>query len=116
MLWLADENVERASIVALRDADYDVRSIRETDPGILDPEVMSIALDRHCVIITEDQGFGGLVFRDSQPTLGVVLLRLYGGTAEARAERLLEMMPLIERRMPGWFVVVEDTTMRWREV
>jgi hypothetical protein len=46
--WLADENVERDTIETLRAAGYEVRAIQETNPGILDPEVMRIAQSENC--------------------------------------------------------------------
>jgi predicted nuclease of predicted toxin-antitoxin system len=114
--WLADENVERDTIETLRAAGYEVRAIQETNPGILDPEVMRIAQSENCVIITEDLGFGELAFKSRSATHGVVLIRLTSGPATWRAKRLLEAMAAIEARMPGWFVVVQDATLRWRKL
>ena len=78
MKFLADENIEREFIEALRDADFDVISVRESFIGSADNEILQIAVDEKAVILTYDTDFGELVFRFSLKSHGVILLRLHG--------------------------------------
>jgi len=43
VIVVADENVQRTVVTILRQKGYDVRSIRETAPGISDDSVLDIA-------------------------------------------------------------------------
>ena len=45
MKFLADENIEREFIEALRSANFDVISIRESFIGSADDEILQIAVD-----------------------------------------------------------------------
>lgn len=45
MKLLADENIEREFIEALRAVNFDVLSIRESYIGIADDEILQIAVD-----------------------------------------------------------------------
>lgn len=45
MRILADENIEREFIEALREADFDVLSVRESYVGLTDDEILQIAVD-----------------------------------------------------------------------
>lgn len=114
MRWLADESVEVSTIEALRIAGYDVEAIREIEPGAPDDRVLDRAHRRGRILITDDLDFGELVIRDRQPVPGIVLLRLSAGSPQWRAQRLLQVMAAIEERMPGSFVVIENTSIRWR--
>jgi predicted nuclease of predicted toxin-antitoxin system len=59
---LADENIPAKAIDALRDAGYDVLSIRERAPGVADQEVLRIAVAQGRVLVTFDRDYGELVF------------------------------------------------------
>jgi hypothetical protein len=47
MKILADENIEREFIEALREADFDVLSIRESHIGSADDEILQIAVEQN---------------------------------------------------------------------
>ncbi len=78
MKLLADENIEREFIEALREADFDVSSVRESYTGFADDEILQAAVDEKALILTHDTDFGELVFRFSLKSNGVILLRLSG--------------------------------------
>ena len=88
MRFLADENISRLLIERMRNDGMEVASIKEERPGVLDPEVLEIARDRQCVLITEDQDFGELVVRRRQSVAGVMLLELDKLSAVAEIERV----------------------------
>ncbi len=73
---LADENIPAGAINALRNAGWDVVSIREIAPGIADAEVLRLAVDQSRLLVTFDRDFGELIFRqDVVPPPSVIYFR-----------------------------------------
>ncbi len=74
---LADENVARATIAALRAAGFDVASIAEACPGIADREVLRLGREQGRWLVTFDRDYGDLIYGQGEPAPpGVVYLRL----------------------------------------
>ena len=63
MKLLADENIEREFIEALRIAKFNVVSVGESYIGSTDEKILQIAENENAVILTYDTDFGELVFR-----------------------------------------------------
>lgn len=78
MRILADENVRASLIRALRDAGFDILSVRESRPSISDEEVLALAVQEQRLLITEDIGFGELVFKYQFKSTSVMLIRFPG--------------------------------------
>lgn len=77
MRLLADENLPRFAIDALRALGHDVLWIAEAFPSVKDDEVLAIAIAEQRVLITLDKDFGELVVRRGlSPSTGVILLRV----------------------------------------
>ncbi len=77
MRFLADEDVPKAIVHALRAAGHDVAWVRETSPGIRDEAVLASALAEKRVLLTFDKDFGELVYRVGRPaSCGVVFFRI----------------------------------------
>ena len=70
----------------LREEGHTVLAIVEMEPSISDEAVLEIANQQGMVLLTGDKDFGELVFRDRQYAFGIVLIRLSGLTAMAKAE------------------------------
>ena len=77
MKFLADENFEPQFVERLRSEGYEVIFLEEYEAGIEDGRMLEIAVRENAVVITNDKDFGELVFRHSQNSKGVILLRLY---------------------------------------
>lgn len=58
MRIVADENCDRMIVVALREAGYDVLSIRESEKGQDDSYIFDLARIENRVILTGDLDFG----------------------------------------------------------
>jgi len=112
--FLADENVERQLVHALRDAGHDVEYIAELAPGSTDEEVLARAGDRSAIVITEDKDFGELVHRRKQANAGVVLLRLRGLTPGKKVAVALQVFADHSADFAGAFSVVTETGVRVR--
>ena len=77
MKLLANENFPQESVVYLKAAGYDILSIGSNYPGILDAEVMEIAINQERLILTFDRDYGELIFHhEYKPRQGVIYLRL----------------------------------------
>lgn len=112
--FVADENVPRLLIAALRSVPFEVISISETRPRIPDPTVLEEAFARGAVLITADNDFGELVFRHQEATAGVVLLRLHGLSPQARANLALAEIVRHQDRLMGAFTVITPGQVRIR--
>lgn len=73
---MADENIEREFVKALRDADLDILSVWERYVGIGDDEILQIAESLKAVILTYDTDFGELVFRYGLKSYGVITFKI----------------------------------------
>lgn len=77
MKLLANENFPYKSVYYLKEKGYDELSIGMDNPGILDSEIMEIAVRENRLIITFDRDYGELIFRyNYKPEQGVIYLRL----------------------------------------
>ena len=72
---LADENIHGFIIRALRDAGFEVISVRELSSGITDEAVIQMALQHQYLLLTEDKDFGEWVFAHHVKELSVLFLR-----------------------------------------
>jgi len=72
---LADENIPRTVIIALREKGYNIASVWELRPGMSDEEVVELAMKESRIIITFDKDFGRIALLKPNIT-GVILLRI----------------------------------------
>ena len=86
MNLLADESVDWSIVERLRADGHAVHSVAEDEPGIADDVVLGTANELGSLLITADADFGELVFRLGRAHAGVVLVRLAGLSADAKAE------------------------------
>jgi predicted nuclease of predicted toxin-antitoxin system len=74
---LADENVPARTIDALRAAEFEVISIRETAPGISDIDVLALAVNQGLVLLTFDRDYGELIYRQKlEPPISIIYFRI----------------------------------------
>lgn len=72
---LADENIHPDVIQGLLSRGKDVRSVRDTTPGLDDRQVLRIARSENRVVLTHDADFGRLVVLEGEPFTGIIYLR-----------------------------------------
>ena len=70
MKFLADESCAGPVILALREAGPDVVAIAEIAKGATDEQVLELAVNEKRVLITEDRGFGELVYARGRSSAG----------------------------------------------
>ena len=108
MKFLADENIEREFIEALREANFDVISIRENYIGIKDNEILQIAENEKAVVLTYDTDFGELVFRFGLKSRGVILLRLSGLSFAEKINKTILAIREHEAELRDAFTVISE--------
>lgn len=114
MRFLADEDVPRAIVLALREAGHDVTWIRETSPGIRDEAVLASAVADHRVLLTFDKDFGDLVYRVGRPaSCGVVFFRIPLAQPAALASGIVQTIGSRDD-WEGNFSVIEPGQIRMR--
>ena len=87
---LADENIKEEAIYALRRAGHDVAWVREDSPRTLDPVNLARAVAEDRLLITYDDDYDKLLFRDHLPgSCGVVLFVFSGQPTEEEKARLI---------------------------
>jgi len=72
---LADENIHGFIIKTLREAGFEIISVRESASGINDEKVIQLALQHDYILLTEDKDFGEWVFAHHIQGISVLFLR-----------------------------------------
>ena len=98
MKWLADENIDRQIVDALRDLGNEVIYVAETTPSVTDEHVLAMATRESALLLTADKDFGELVYRQGRASFGVILLRLSGMPSSEKAQLVARIVrPMVRR-------------------
>jgi hypothetical protein len=112
--FLADENMPRQVVEALRAVGMDVTWVRTLAPGLDDRGVLTLAAREARVLLTFDKDFGELAYRAALPPgCGVVLLRLPMPPPVAAGTRIADLI-LSRTDWPDHFAVIEPDRIRIR--
>lgn len=114
MRFVADENVSHRVVERLRADGHDVMLIAGKLSGMSDTDVLKLAEAETRVLITEDQDFGRLIFRQQLGVQGVVLLELDRLSTHAEADRVAQVVSAYGHRFLNNLCVVEPTRFRVR--
>ncbi len=112
MRWLADENIHKAIVRALRETGHDVVSIAEFAPQTEDNHVTDMAWRERRIVLTEDKDFGEIIFKDRRETSGVVLLRFTQPLWQPKWRRLAQIIASQGDALAGQFTVIDETRAR----
>jgi predicted nuclease of predicted toxin-antitoxin system len=115
MKILADENIEQEFIEALREADFEVISVRESYIGSADDEILQTAVNEKAIIMTYDTDFGELVFRFGLESNGVILLRLHGLSLTEKTENTIAVLRDHADELENAFTVISENSVRIRK-
>jgi len=113
--FLADENVDRPIVARLRTEGHTVIYVLELAPSIPDPEVVSLAARESALLLTADEDFGELMFRQRRVAHGVILLRLSGLSADLKAALVATALREHAAELPGSFAVITPGGVRIRK-
>ena len=116
MRLLADENVPRAAVDALRHGGHDVKWVRTDAPGISDTQVLSQAVEEHRLVLTLDKDFGELAFSRRLPaSCGVILVRV-SSTSPSDLASAITIGLASHSDWAGHFAVIERGRVRMTEL
>lgn len=115
MRWLADECIPARLVRLLRQAGEDVEYIIESNASVSDVDVLNLASREQRLLLTEDKGFGELIFgRTPRRASGVVLLRIWEEDAHLVWPRLKQAIHQFGDGLFGRLLVVEKDKFRSR--
>ncbi len=115
MRLLADENIPRQTVRALRDAGHDVFSAAEASPGAADETLLARAHTEQRLIVTFDRDFGDLAARRGKSaTSGILLLRLVPSSVDEVTRILIELLARSDVTLAGRLTVLDRTHLRQR--
>ena len=110
---VADESVDFRVVTALRIAGLTVYSIGEEIPSITDISVLSLAVEKRALLITEDKDFGELVFRLKLPHHGILLIRI--SENHHKLSSVVECIKNHYEELISKFSVINDQKLRIKE-
>lgn len=113
---LADENIDCRIIKDLRAAGFSVISVQEDYRGIKDREILTIAKQKECIVITEDKDFGELIFSFRAVNVGVIFLRYYFLERTAIIDSLTGIIKLHGNTLRDKFTVITSKKVRIRAI
>jgi predicted nuclease of predicted toxin-antitoxin system len=86
------------------------------NPGIMDSEIMAIAVNEQRTILTFDRDYGELIFRyNYKPAMGIIYLRLEAYEPEQPGLIVEEMITNNEIDLTRALTVVDKNGMRQRK-
>ncbi len=112
MTLMADESVDFGIINNLRLKGIVVVSILEDFAGIKDTEVLQLARDKQCLLVTEDKDFGELTYRLKHEHCGILLIRLTDMPRKERIPLATETIETYFEKMKGNFSVLTTKGLR----
>jgi predicted nuclease of predicted toxin-antitoxin system len=116
MKLLANENFPYLSKEILAKEGFDIIYIGQECSGIKDEEVMELAMSEERLILTFDQDYGTLIFKDGyRPPQGVVFFRWDEFSPDEPANFLIELFKNKEVTYNKLFTVIDKNNIRQRK-
>lgn len=116
MKLLANENFPQSSVKILKEAGYDIVSVGDDFAGILDSEVIELAVNENRMIITFDRDYGELIFkRGFKPQAGIIYLRWDEFQPSEPGEYLKELFISKDIKFEGMLTVIGLDHIRQRK-
>jgi len=116
--FIADVHISPTTISDLQQAGYHI--IRVTDflpPTASDKEIITLAIDRDAIIITQDLDFSDLIAQGGMAKPSVVSLRLSKVKPNVVTRILQQVLPQIQTQLiEGVIVSIDETSFRIRKL
>lgn len=115
---LADMNLSPQTVVALRQAGWDIIRVLEVLPATApDAEILDFARQENRVILTQDLDFSMLIALSGYNQPSLITLRLASSELNLVNKKLLEILPRIEQELQkGCAITIEDSSVRIRKL
>lgn len=115
MRFLVDECTGPGVAAWFKSQGHEALSVFDEARGASDASLLRRAIEEGWIVVTNDKGFGEYVHRDGTGHHGVILLRL---SDERTANKIAVLTLLMDRhsdQLPGRFVVVSETRVRFSD-
>jgi predicted nuclease of predicted toxin-antitoxin system len=112
--WLADECIDAGPVSRLRQVAHDVVYAAEVASGSSDAEILQRCQTEARLLLTEDKGFGELVFRSRLGAPGIILLRVDPEKHLLKWQRLEAAIARYGEALLGRYLVIEEARFRSR--
>jgi predicted nuclease of predicted toxin-antitoxin system len=113
--FLVDVGVSKKVERWLIDNGYNIKSVRDINPKMIDKEILKIAVSEGRMVITMDKDFGELVYNSGLPHAGVLLLRLEGARSDEKVKIIEEILEKYLDKLLNNFCVFKDGQLRIRK-
>ena len=108
MRILADENIPRGMIAALRAVGHEIVAIAEIAPMAPDDRVLATAVEQGLVLLTFDADFGRMIFAEGyRAPPGIIYLRSPPPSPDIAIERVLRVARADAPSIDGYFVSID---------
>ncbi len=113
MRFLVDECTGPGVAAWLREQGYEVFSVYDAARGATDTFIIQKAFAEGWILVTNDKDFGEKIYREGFAHHGVILLRLEDERTANKVAVLQQLLQRYAERLPGQFVVVTETKVRF---
>lgn len=110
-----DECTGMSVVTYLQGEGHNVTVVADIMPEADDEEILECAVSEQRIVVTNDKGFGEMVFRSGRAHRGVVLLRLRNERAENKAWVMKAVLAQVGERLQNHYVVATETGIRVRK-
>lgn len=107
MKFLLDENIGKAVAKFLQELGHSASRVRLISPGIEDYTVLELSVSKDSILITSDKDFGELIFKEKQPSTGVIFLRLEDESSENKIKAIKKVFSK-HKKIKNRFITVKE--------
>lgn len=113
MRFLVDESTGPYVAQWLRQQGHEVFSVYDEARGMDDDKIIEKAFAEQWILVTNDKGFGEMIYREGRSHKGVVLLRFEDERPSVKITTLGRLLLHYSDRLPGSYVVASEKRARF---
>lgn len=113
---LADENIDKDVVGAIRKIGIDVLHVKDKHIGIADADVVELSKTPPRIILTEDKDFGEWVYAHQETGISVILIRYFYSQKKEIISVLCELLELKGKELFGKFTTITVEKIRIRSI
>lgn len=114
MRFIANENVEKRIVNALRKNNHDVVYCAELKSRMDDDIILQMANKEKRILITNDKDFGELIYIQRKIAYGVLLLCFQTENSLHKSKIINEVLEKYKDKIPHHFVTISERKVRIR--
>jgi len=99
----------------LKNEGYDLKSVRDIDPRMIDRDILKIAVSEKRMVITMDKDLGELVYNSGFLHSGVLLLRIEDAKSNEKVKVIEKILEKYSDKLLHKFCVFKDEKLRIRK-